>query len=50
MSFLINGSVVGGIILYNNSEDIMIETLRMYTTFINFSKKGFLRKQQIHLI
>ena len=48
MSFLIAGSVIGGIILYNNSDDLMIETLRMYTNIQEYfqKKKGFLQEKQ----
>ena len=38
MSFLIAGSVIGGIILYNNSDDLM-ETLRLYTNIQEYFKK-----------
>ena len=47
MSLIIAGSIVGGIILYNNSDDIMIETLRMYTNIQEyFNKKGFFKQNQ----
>ena len=47
MSLLIAGSVIGGIVLYNNSDDIMLETLRIYTNIQEYlNKNGFLKQKQ----